>query len=107
MVGRKVKVIVDRPLGTYHPKHEDIFYTVNYGYIEGIIAPDGEYQDAYILGVDEPLKEFIGIVIAVVHRLNDVEDKLVVAPEGNIFTKEEILKKVEFQEKYFDIEINI
>ena len=105
MVGRKVKVIVDRPLGTYHPKHEDIFYTVNYGYIEGIIAPDGEYQDAYILGVDEPLKEFIGIVIAVVHRLNDVEDKLVVAPEGNIFTKEEILKKVEFQEKYFDIEI--
>lgn len=105
MEGRKVKVIVDRPLGTYHPKHEDIFYTVNYGYIEGIIAPDGEYQDAYILGVDEPLKEFIGIVIAVVHRLNDVEDKLVVAPEGNIFTKEEILKKVEFQEKYFDIEI--
>lgn len=105
MVGRKVKVIVDRPLGTYHPKHKDIFYTVNYGYIEGIIAPDGEYQDAYILGVDEPLKEFIGIVIAVVHRLNDVEDKLVVAPEGNIFTKEEILKKVEFQEKYFDIEI--
>ena len=105
MLGNKVKVIVDRQLGTYHPKHKNIFYTVNYGYIEGIIAPDGEEQDAYILGIDKPLKEFIGVVVAVIHRLNDVEDKWVVAPEGVNFTKEEIMKKVEFQEKYFKIEI--
>ena len=105
MIGKKVKVIVDRPLGTYHPKYKDMFYSVNYGYVSNVIAPDGEEQDAYILGVDKPLSEFVGVVIAVIHRFNDIEDKWVVAPEGIIFTKEEITKKVEFQEKYFKTEI--
>ena len=72
MIGKIVKVIVDRPLGTYHPKHDDIYYSVNYGYIEDIIAPDGEEQDAYILGVDKPVKEFVGKVIAIIHRFDDV-----------------------------------
>ena len=107
MIGNKVKVIIDRPLGTYHPNHPDIFYTVNYGYIEGTLAQDGEEQDAYILGIDKPLKEFTGIVLAIVNRLNDVEDKWIVVPEGVSFTKEEIIKQVEFQEKYFKIEIKI
>jgi inorganic pyrophosphatase len=105
MIGSKVKVIIDRPLGTYHPKHRDIFYTVNYGYVEGIIAPDGEEQDAYVLGIDKPLEEFTGVVLAVIHRLNDVEDKWIVVPEETSFTKEEIIKQVDFQEKYFEIEI--
>lgn len=107
MIGSKVKVIIDRPLGTYHPKHRDIFYTVNYGYVEGIIAPDGEEQDAYVLGVYKPLEEFTGVVFAVIHRLNDVEDKWIVVPEGTSFTKEEIIKQVDFQEKYFKIEIKM
>lgn len=107
MIGSKVKVIIDRPLGTYHPKHRDIFYTVNYGYVEGIIAPDGEEQDVYVLGVYKPLEEFTGVVFAVIHRLNDVEDKWIVVPEGTSFTKEEIIKQVDFQEKYFKIEIKM
>ena len=107
MIGNKVKVIVDRPLGTYHPNHKNIFYTVNYGYVEGILAPDNEEQDAYILGVDKPVTEFSGIVIAIIHRLNDLEDKWVVVSEGTTFTREQILKQVEFQEKYFKIEIEI
>ena len=105
MIGKKVKVIIDRPLGTYHPKHKDIFYSVNYGYIEGIIAPDGEEQDAYVLGVNEPISEFTGKIIAIIKRLDDVEEKWVVAPENMTFTKEEIMKQVEFQEKYFKTEI--
>ncbi len=105
MIGKRVKVIIDRPLGTHHPNHKDIFYTVNYGYIEGIIAQDGEEQDAYVLGVNEPVKEFTGVVLAVIHRINDVEDKWIVVPEGIKYSKEEILKKVEFQEKFFEIEI--
>lgn len=76
MVGDIVKVVVDRPLGSYHPKHKDMYYTINYGYIEGIIAPDGEEQDAYIIGVDEPVKEFVGRIIAIIHRNNDVEEKM-------------------------------
>lgn len=105
MIGNKVKVIIDRPLGTYHPKHKDIFYSVNYGYIEGVIAPDGEEQDAYVLGVDKPLKEFEGVILAIIHRINDVEDKWIVVPEGIVFTQEEIKKQVEFQEKFFNYEI--
>ena len=107
MLGKIVKVIVDRPLGTYHPKHKDIYYSVNYGYIEGIIAADGEEQDAYILGVNEPIKEFNGKVIAVIHRFNDIEEKWVVAPKGASFTKDEIMKQVDFQEQFFKTEIRM
>ena len=105
MAGRIVTVTVDRPLGTCHPNHPDILYPVNYGFIPGIMAPDGEEQDAYILGVEVPVAEFTGEVIAVVHRLDDVEDKWVVAPEGITFTREEIQRQVHFQERFFHIEI--
>ena len=107
MIGGTVKVIVDRPLGSYHPKHKDIYYPINYGYIEGIIAPDGEEQDAYILGVNEPVKEFAGKIIAIIHREDDIEDKWVVAPEGMTFTKEEIMQQVHFQEQYFKSEVRM
>ena len=105
MIGKIVKVIVDRPLGTCHPNYSDLYYSVNYGYIPNIIAPDGEEQDAYILGIDVPLEEFTGKVVAVIHRINDVEDKWVVVPENTSFSKEEIIEKVAFQEQFFDIEI--
>ncbi len=102
-----VKVTVDRPLGCRHPKYPDMTYPLNYGYIEGIIGGDGEEQDAYILGIDTPLEEFEGEVIAVIHRKNDVEDKWVVAEKGKKFTKEEIVAATYFQEQYFDSEIEI
>ena len=105
MIGKIVTVTVDRPLGSLHPRHPDICYPVNYGYIQGIPAPDGEDQDAYILGVDRPVEAFIGQIIAIIHRKNDVEDKWVVAPEGVRFTKEQILAATHFQEQYFDISL--
>lgn len=101
IVGLKVKCIIDRPLGTYHPKHPDIYYPVNYGYIEEYLAGDGSNQDVYLLGIDEPIKEIDAVVIAVYHRINDVEDKWIVAPKGMNFTDEEILEKIAFQEQYF------
>ena len=105
MLGKTVKVIIDRPLGSFHPEHPDMYYPVNYGYVEGIIAPDGEEQDVYVLGVDEPLKEFTGRVVAVIHRLDDVEDKWIAVPENVTFTKEEIMERVHFQEQYFKSKI--
>jgi len=107
MIGSIVKVIVDRPLGTYHPEHKDIYYSVNYGYIPDIVALGGEEQDAYILGVDEPIKEFVGKVIAIIHRIDDVEDKWVVVPENLSFTKDEIIRQVAFQEHFFKTEIRM
>ncbi len=75
IIGKTVDVMVDRMMGTYHSKHPDMYYPINYGYIKGLMAPDGEEQDAYIIGVDEPVKSFKGTVIAIVHRFDDVEDK--------------------------------
>lgn len=93
---------IDRPLGTAHPKHPDLIYRVNYGEIVGIPAPDGDWQDVYVLGVDEPVTEFTGERIAVIRRRDDVEDKWVLAPAGMRFTAEEIMAAVYFQEQYFD-----
>jgi inorganic pyrophosphatase len=105
MIGDIVTVTVDRPLGSYHPKHRDIYYPINYGYVKGVLAPDGEEQDAYILGVNQAVDEFTGKIIAIIHRINDIEDKWVVCPVDCMFTKEEILEQVFFQEQYFQTEI--
>ena len=107
MIGDIVKVTVDRAMGTYHPEHPDMYYPVNYGYIEGIMAPDGEEQDAYILGVEEPLNEFTGKIIAIIHRNDDIEEKWVVAPVDMGFSEDQIMKQVHFQEQYFDSKIMI
>ncbi len=99
-LGKIVKVVMDRPLGTKHPKHGFV-YEVNYGYIPNTVSGDGEELDAYVLGVNEPLNEFEGEVIAIIHRTNDDDDKLVVVPQGKLLTDEEIYKLVDFQEKWF------
>lgn len=105
MLGKLVTVTVDRLLGSFHPEYKDMYYPINYGYIKGIIAPDGEEQDAYILGVNEPVKEFTGRIIAIIRRSDDVEEKWVVAPDGVTFTKDEIMEAVRFQEQCFQSEV--
>lgn len=105
LLGATVTVTVDRPLGSRHPDRYELVYPVNYGYIKGTLAEDGEEADAYILGADKPVAEFSGRVIAIIHRLNDAEDKLVVAPEGTFFTKDRIIALTDFQERYFDITV--
>lgn len=105
MIGKIVTVTVDRPLGSFHPEYKDMYYPVNYGYIEETIAPDGEEQDVYILGVDKPVEKFTGKIIAIIHRYDDIEEKLVVCPENFNFSKEEIMKQVYFQEQYFNSKI--
>ena len=105
IIGTTVTVTVDRPLGSYHPEYKDMYYPINYGYIEGIMAPDGEEQDAYILGVNEPVDKFTGKIMAIVHRKDDIEEKCVVVPNGMMFSKDEIRQQIYFQEQYFDSEI--
>lgn len=99
-----VECTVDRPMGSHHPTNGN-YYPINYGYVNDIIGGDGEEQDVYILGVDRPIKGGKFKVIAVIHRLNDNEDKWVVCPKNKTFTKKEILNSVEFQEKWFKSEI--
>jgi len=105
IIGNIVTVAVDRQKGSRHPVYNDLCYPINYGYIDGVMAPDGEEQDAYIIGVDEPVKKFTGKVVAIIHRKDDIEDKWVVCPENMTFTKSEICSLVYFQEQYFDFEV--
>lgn len=104
-LGKIVKVKMDRPLNSLHPKH-GFKYELNYGFVPDTVSGDGEELDAYVIGIDKPVKEFIGKCVAIIHRLNDNDDKLVVIPEGveNI-TDEEIVTKTMFQEKFFKSEI--
>ena len=102
IIGSVVTGTVDRPLGSAHPDYPDMIYPINYGYVDGVFAGDGEEQDVYILGADEPLKTYTGRVIAVYHRTNDTEDKWIVSVDGKDYSDEEILEKIEFQEKYYE-----
>ena len=99
-IGKVVTVKVDRPLGSQHPVY-GLIYPLNYGYVPGVMAPDGEELDAYILGVFEPLGDFEGDCIAVIHRLDDDDDKLVIAPKGKHYNDEQIQALTEFQERFF------
>jgi inorganic pyrophosphatase len=103
-LGRRVTVVVDRPLGSMHPRFpEGEPYPVNYGYLAGTMSGDGREIDAYVLGVDVAVGKAEGMVVAVIVRGDDVEDKLVVAvEEGWVVTAEEVWARVEFQERYFD-----
>lgn len=101
LLGKTVEVTIDRPLGSKHPKHGFV-YEVNYGYIEGVKAPDGDDLDAYYLGSTEPIRKASGKCIAIVHRKDDDDDKLIVVADGIEMNAEEITNQIHFQEQWFD-----
>lgn len=103
-LGKTVRVEMDRPLGSKHPRH-NFTYPINYGFVPDTKAPDGAELDVYILGEDAPLNQFTGKCIAIIHRLDDDDDKLVVCEEGKSFSNEEIRKITHFQEQWFKSEI--
>lgn len=82
-----------------------MIYPVNYGHVEGVIAGDGQEQDVYVFGTDKPIETFEGVVIAVYHRFNDVEDKWIVSIDGSDYPDDEILQAIRFQEKYYEGEL--
>ena len=99
-LGKEVSIKIDRPFGSKHPKHGFI-YPLNYGYVPNTISGDGEELDAYLLGVFEPVDEYTGKCIAIIHRTNDNDDKLVIAPHDKDYTDDAIEALVEFQEQFF------
>jgi hypothetical protein len=110
IIGQVVKGKIDRPMGSFHPRHKELYYPVNYGYVDGILGGDGAEQDIYLLGVDAAVQEFTGKVIAVYHRYDDNETKWIVVPcdddgiilnDVDIPTDNEIYAKIAFQEQFF------
>jgi inorganic pyrophosphatase len=97
-LGKKVKIIIDQPYGTFY---KNAFYEYNYGYIPDTLAPDGDELDAYFIGPQVPMETAEGICIAIIHRLDDDDDKLILTPNGENMTDEEIDKAVNFREKFF------
>ena len=106
-MGKTVEVVIDRPIGYHHvTKDVPLDYTVNYGYIPGVMGGDGDEQDVYVLGVDVPLERFTGRIIGAIRRRDDNEDKLVAAPAGMRFHQGQIAEAVRFVEQYFDSTID-
>lgn len=100
-LGKEVKIQIDRPMGSRHPLYRDRVYPVNYGFIPGVMGGDNEDMDVYLLGVNTPVKEYKCRIIGIVHRSDDTEDKLIAAPAGMEFGREEMAAAVAFQEQYF------
>ena len=103
-IGKTVKVKIDRPLGSKHP-NLDMIYTVNYGYVPNTVSGDGEELDCYVLGVFEPIEEFEGKCIAVIRRIKEDDDKLIIVPEDKNYSNEQIEALTEFQERHFESNI--
>lgn len=100
--GRTIRVVLDRPLGSTHPEH-GYHYEVNYGFVPGVIAPDGEELDVYLLGTTEPLEVCESAeVIAIIRRRDDIEDKLVAVVGAETWDAAKIGAAVRFQEQFFD-----
>ena len=100
-----IEAKIDRPIGSSHPKYPDHIYLVNYGYIPNTVSGDGKELDCYVLGEYKPLSEFKGKCIAIIHRLNDDDDKLILTPENRNFTNAEIRLLTDFQERFYKSEI--
>ena len=101
-LGQTVTIEIDRPMGYVHRKGEKtLVYPINYGFIPHVLGGDGEELDVFLLGVDYPVETFTGRIIGIVYRADDVEDKLIMAPDGMDFTVEEMTEAVYFQEKYY------
>lgn len=105
-LGEVADIEVDRPIGTPHPKHPEIIYPINYGYIPGVLGGDGEELDVYLLGVGEIVERYRVRIIAAVHRTDDVEDKLVGIPEDMLPekfpTEAQVREAVRFQEQFHE-----
>ena len=103
-LGKIIDIKIDRPFGSKHPKHGFI-YPVNYGFVPGTVSGDGEELDCYLLGVFKPVDEFRGKCIAIIHRTNDNDDKLIIVPEYKDYSNDAIDALTEFQEQFFEHEI--
>ncbi len=101
-LGKEVTLEIDQAYGT---TYKGAVYEANYGFVPGTVAPDGLGLDGYFLGPQEPLTTATGMCIAIVHRLEDDDDKLIVVEKGSQWSKEQVAQAVHFKEQHFKHEI--
>lgn len=100
MLGKYVRVKVVRPIGAKHPRFP-FTYRLNYGFAQGVTGISGEAQGVYIMGIDHPVREFDGRVIAIVRRNNHKGIVWVAAPKSKHFIVNEICDAIDFAEGHY------
>ncbi len=105
-LGKMVTVIVDRPYGSFHLQYSDVTYPCNAGYVkERIPVEDGEFQDAYIIGVEEPVESFTGVVVGIIYRKSENQSKWIVMPVGMTINHDEIIQRIGLEEQHYETRI--
>ena len=73
---RTNKIVLDRPRGAPHPRYPDLIYPLDYGYLEGTTAGDGDGIDVWFGSLDS--KTLTGILCTFDTIKRDAEIKLLV-----------------------------
>lgn len=102
-IGKTFKVIINRPVGSEHPKYKNHFYPINYGCVDNFV--ENKEIEIYIIDSIEPLNEAIVKIIGIVFRKNDDEIKGIGIVGKDDYTINDIKNHILFQEQYYDIEI--
>ncbi len=97
MLGKFVKVRVTSPMHSFNTRF-GFKYKLNYGIIEGGKTRKNTAQYAYIMGINHPVRNFDGRVIAVVRRYSGKGVVWVVAPKSTRFIVNDIREAIDFAE---------
>lgn len=97
MLGRFVKVRVTSPMYSYNNRF-GFKYKLNYGIIEDHKTRKNTVQCAYIMGINHPVRNFDGRVIAIVRRNGGKGVVWVVAPKSTRFIVNDIKAAIDFAE---------
>lgn len=100
MLGKYVRITVTKPIHTKN-KQYGFEYLLNFGVLEGAGKLNNDIFGAYIMGMSKPVRSFDGRVVAVIKRAQGGR-LLVVAPRTHRYIKSQILRAVNFAEKYFE-----
>lgn len=104
VLNKKMKIEIDRPIGTLHPKRENIYYPINYGFVPGLMGGDDEEQDVYVIDSKVNSKRTEVKIIGIVMRLDDIESKWIGVESDNFkYSRSDIKSIINFQEQYYEI----
>lgn len=105
MLGKFVRVKVTAPMNSVNRRF-GYEYKLNYGVIDGRGRVRSGVRGAYIMGVDHPVRNFDGRVIAVIRRYAGRGVVWVVAPKSTRYIINDIKQAISFAEKSgtYDIE---
>lgn len=98
MLGRFVKVRVTRPIG-FFDGNSKTQYRLNYGTVESGLEPHSPVKGAFIMGINHPVRNFDGRVIATVKIPKTKGVIIVVSPKSKRFIVNDVRDALAFMYK--------